>query len=165
MNPILAGVIALIVSFGLPILIGASRKSYGQEWYRRLKKPKLAAADLTVNVVFLIIYFAETIALYNILTITDSTAVVLFSVWFLGTAILSGVWSRLFFQYRRCDWALLALTVELPLLWWLVVSLYQFPNLAWLFLLPRAIWGLYAITVNVELYRLNADFWKSQKMG
>lgn len=165
MNPILAGVIALIVSFGLPILVGASRKSYGQEWYRRLKKPSHAATDMTVNVVFLIVYVVETIALYHILTITDTAAAVTFSVWFVGTAFLSGIWSRLFFQYRRCDWALLALGFELPILWWLVVSLYQYSNPAWLFLLPRALWGLYAITVNVGLYRLNADFWKSQKMS
>lgn len=163
MNPILAGIIAFFVSFGLPILIGASRKSYGQEWYRRLKKPRYSTSDLTVNLFFLIIYLVETIALYLFLTIDEPSSMIIYTGWFLLTAVLSGVWSRLFFQYRRCDWALYALIVEIPLLWGLVLASYSTANSAWMFLLPRATWGLYAVLLNVGLYRLNLDFWKSQK--
>lgn len=163
MNPILAGVVAFVASFGLPILVGASRKSYGQEWYRSLKKPSHSMSDLTVNLVFLFIYFAETIALYHFLTIGEVSTMIFFTGWFLLTAVLSGIWSRLFFQYRRCDWALAALIVEIPLLWGLVFASYSAASSAWIFLLPRATWGLYAVTVNIGLYRLNLDFWKSQK--
>jgi tryptophan-rich sensory protein len=163
MNPILAGIIAFIVSFGLPILVGATRKSYGQEWYRTLKKPRHMASDLTVNVVFLLFYILESVALYLILTLPEHAQILIYASWFIATALLSGLWSRLFFQYRRCDWALLALLCEVPLLWGLIFALYSSGHTAWNFLLPRAVWGIYAVTVNLQLCRLNKDFWKSHK--
>lgn len=163
MNPILAGIVAFLTSFGLPILVGASRKSYGQEWYRRLKKPVHAASDITTNVVFLIFYLVETFAFYYLLTIDEPAAMVLYSGWFLATAVLSGIWSRLFFQYRRCDWSIAALMIEIPLLWGLIIAMFQYDNPAWFLLLPRAVWCIYAVTVNIGLYRLNIEFWKSVK--
>ncbi len=158
MTPILAGFIAFLISFGLPIVLGASRKSYGQEWYRRLLKPSHAVSDIAFNIVFIIIYISETVALFHILTIPLSSQMVLFAIWFLATAILSGLWSRLFFQYKRCMYALLALALEVILIWALVYALNLEGNPAWIFLLPRSVWGLYAVTVNLQLYRLNADF-------
>ena len=165
MNPILAGLVAFLVSFGLPILVGASRKSYGQEWYRVLKKPPHAAGDLAINIVFLVIYLLETFALYHILTMAFTGTMIAFTIWFLATAVLSGIWSRLFFQYRRCDWALYSLIAELVLLWSLIAVLHSNAIVAWYFLLPRALWGFYAVTVNVQLLRLNYNFWNSQKLG
>jgi tryptophan-rich sensory protein len=163
MNPIFAAFVAFTLSFGLPILLGASRKSYGQEWYRSLRKPSHSVSDITFNVVFIIIYISETVALFHILTIPLSSQMFLFAIWFLATAILSGLWSRLFFQYKRCMHALSALGLEIILIWALVYALNIDGNPAWIFLLPRAVWGLYAVTVNLQLYRLNVDFWKSQK--
>jgi tryptophan-rich sensory protein len=163
MNPVLAGLVAFVVSFGLPIMVGASRKSYGQEWYNRLKKPSHAVSDLTINVVFIVIYISETVAFYHLLTIPITTDMVIFTTWFLITAILSGLWSRLFFQYKSCDKALTAFVIELFLIWGLISALYMNGISGWLFLLPRAIWGLYAVTVNYQLCRLNKDFWKSNK--
>ncbi len=163
MNPILAGLIAFVVSFGLPILVGASRKSYGQEWYRQLKKPSYAVSDLTINIVFIVIYVSESVALYHLLTIPSLQDMVLFTSWFVLTAFLSGIWSRLFFQHKRCDLALMALGLEVVLIWALIYSLFMHQVYGWLFLLPRALWGLYAITVNQQLYKLNMVFWNSQK--
>jgi len=163
MNPILAGFIAFLISFGLPIVLGASRKSYGQEWYRRLKKPTHAASDLTFNIVFIVIYISETFAIFHLLTLPTASEMVIFVAWFLITAFLSGMWSRLFFQYKRCDLALAALSFEIVLIWGLIFTLYFHEIAGWFFLLPRAVWGLYAITVNIQLYRLNTNYWKSQK--
>lgn len=163
MNPILAGFIAFLISFGLPILLGASRKSYGQEWYRRLKKPTHTVSDLTINVVFIVIYISETFVIYHLLTLPVASEMIIFVVWFLLTAFLSGIWSRLFFQYKRCDQALAALSLEIVLIWGLIFSLYLHEIDGWVFLLPRAVWVLYAVTVNMQLFRLNTDFWKSQK--
>jgi len=163
MNPILAGFIAFLISFGLPIVLGASRKSYGQEWYRRLKKPNHAVSDLTINVVFIVIYISETVAIYHLLTLPTASEMVTFVAWFLITAFLSGIWSRLFFQYKRCDQALAALGLEVVLIWGLIGTLLMHEIIGWMFLIPRAVWVLYAVTVNAQVYRLNTDFWKSQK--
>ncbi len=163
MNPILAGLIAFVISFGLPILVGASRKSYGQEWYNWLKKPSHAVSDLTINVVFIVIYISESVALFHLLTIPVAPEMILFTAWFLLTAFLSGIWSRLFFQYQRCFIALAAFVAELILIWGLITALHLNEISGWVFLLPRAIWGLYAVMINYQLYSLNKDFWKSRK--
>jgi tryptophan-rich sensory protein len=163
MNSILAGCIAFTVSFGLPILVGASRKSYGQEWYRRLKKPSHSASDVTVNVVFIVIYLSEVFALYQFLKIPALPEMALYTSWFVATAMLSGIWSRLFFQLKRCDIALATLGIEVVMLWALVYTLHANGIAGWMFLLPRALWVPYAFTVNLQLYKLNIDFWKSRK--
>ncbi len=163
MNPILAGLVAFLVSFGLPILVGASRKAYGQEWYRRLKKPSHAVSDMTINVVFIVIYLSESAALFHLLTIPQASEMITYTAWFLVTAFLSGIWSRLFFQHKNCEGALAAFAVELVLLWGLIAAMNLNSISGWLFLMPRAIWGLYAVTINYQFYTLNRDFWKSQK--
>lgn len=159
MQPIIAIVIAFLICFGLPILLGASRKSYGQEWYRKLKKPSFSPPDLVFNIVFLLFYILETIGLYYILIIDQMSVMLLYASWFVATVVLSALWSRFFFQYKRCDISIGIFAVEILLLWPLVVLLYNDMIIAWAFFLPRAIWGLYAIVVNIEFYRLNRNFW------
>lgn len=155
--------ICLLVAFALPTLLGASYKYYTADWYKNLKKPSFAFPDIVFIVIFPIFYFLESIGLYLIFTSADQTSVYLYSGIYLLSAILSGIWSRLFFIYKRCDYSLVAFFAEIPISISLVYLLFQESNMAWLFFLPRTIWGFYAIFANVQFYRLNIVFWNNVK--
>jgi translocator protein len=163
MQPVLAIVIAFVTCFGLPILLGANRKSYGQEWYRRLKKPSFSPPDMVFNLVFLVFYILETIGFYYILSINEMSAMLFYALWFVATVVLSALWSRLFFQYQRCDLSIAIFIIEILLLWPLIAFLYSDAIIAWVFLLPRAVWGIYAIAVNIGFYSLNRAYWDGIK--
>jgi tryptophan-rich sensory protein len=160
---ILTFITCLVVSVALPNIFGVSYKYYEQEWYKNLKRPSFAFPDIVFIVIFPIFYILEAIGLYLIVTNSNKTSLVVFGTLYLLSAFLSGVWSRLFFKQKRCDWSLWAFFIELPVGWIFVYLLTQENHLAWALFLPRVIWGLYAIFANVEYYRLNKDFWDKQK--
>jgi tryptophan-rich sensory protein len=160
---ILTFIACLVVSVALPNILGVSYKYYEQEWYKNLKRPSFAFPDIVFIVIFPIFYILEAIGLYLLVTNPNKTSLVIFGGLYILSAILSGVWSRLFFKLKRCDWSLWAFFAELPVGWLFVYLLTQENHLAWALFLPRAIWGLYAIFANVEYYRLNKAFWEKQK--
>lgn len=164
MNSILLFIICLLISFILPTILGVSYKAYEQEWYQKLKRPRFAFPDIVFIVIFPLFYLLESIGLYYILTNDNKTSILVFGSLYLLSAILSGIWSRLFFQYKRCDLSLWAFFAELPVGWIFLFLLYQENHIAWFFFLPRVIWGLYAIFANIQYLRLNREFWDTVKM-
>ena len=158
---ILIYVVCLIISFGLPTVLGASYKYYTADWYKNLKKPSFAFPDSVFIVIFPIFYLLESTGLYLIFSNSNETSIYIYGSIYLVSSILSGVWSRLFFIYKRCDYSLVAFFTEIPFSIALVYLLSQESHLAWLFFLPRTIWGAYAIFANVQFYRLNKKFWNS----
>lgn len=163
MNTIIIFIICLLISFILPMVLGVSYKAYEQEWYQNLKRPGFAFPDIVFIVIFPIFYILEAIGLYYIMTNDNITSILVFGSLYLLSAILSGIWSRLFFKYQRCDLSLWAFFFELPVGWVFLFLLYQENHIAWLFFLPRVIWGLYAIFANIEYFRLNREFWDKVK--
>lgn len=163
MNPIVIFIICLLTSFILPTIFGVSYKAYEQEWYKNLKRPSFAFPDIVFIIIFPIFYILEAIGLFYILTNDNKTSIWTFGILYLLSAVLSGVWSRLFFKYKRCDLSLWAFFFELPVGWIFLYLLYQENHLAWAFFLPRVIWSLYAIFSNVEYFRLNKEFWDNAK--
>ena len=163
MNPIITFIICLLTSFILPTVLGVSYKAYEQDWYKNLKRPSFAFPDIVFIVIFPIFYILEAIGLFYLVTNDNKTSIWTFVILYLLSAILSGIWSRLFFKYKRCDLSLLAFFFELPVGWIFLFLLYQENHLGWAFFLPRVIWGLYAIFANVEYFRLNREFWDNAK--
>ncbi len=163
MNTVMLITISILISFGLPVVLGANYKYYKQDWYRQLKRPRIALPDVVFNVIFPVFYLLEATGIYVILSSPGVNSVNLYAVLFLGSAVLSGIWSRLFFIYKRCDLSLWAFFLELPFTWIFVYLLLQEGHSAWAFFLPRLVWGLYAIVVNVQFYRLNTAFWNALK--
>jgi tryptophan-rich sensory protein len=68
------------------------------------------------------------------------------------------LWSPLFFNLRRPDWAL----IEVPFLWLsilgLIVFLAPISRLASLLLTPYILWVSFAAFLNLVIVRLNAPF-------
>ena len=164
MNPIFIFIICLLTSFILPTVLGVSYKAYEQDWYKNLKRPSFAFPDIVFIVIFPVFYILEAIGLFYLVTNHNKTSIWTFFILYLLSAILSGIWSRLFFKYKRCDLSLGAFFIELPVGWIFLFLLYQENHLAWAFFLPRVIWGLYAIFANVEYFRLNREFWDNAKI-
>jgi tryptophan-rich sensory protein len=156
-------ILCLLTSFILPTVFGASYKAYEQEWYKNLKRPSFAFPDIVFIIIFPVFYLLEAIGLFNIVTNDNKTSMLTLGVLYLLSAILSGIWSRLFFNYKRCDLSLWAFFFELPVSWIFLFLLYQENHLAWAFFLPRVIWGFYAIFANLAYFRLNKDFWDKAK--
>ena len=163
MNPIITFILCLLTSFILPTVLGVSYKAYEQEWYKNLKRPSFAFPDIVFIVIFPVFYILEAIGLFYIVLNNNKTPILILGILYLLSAILSGIWSRLFFKYKRCDLSLWAFFLELPAGWIFLFLLYQENHFAWAFFLPRVIWGFYAIFANVEYLRLNKDFWDSAK--
>jgi tryptophan-rich sensory protein len=163
MNPIFIFIICLLTSFILPTVLGVSYKAYEQDWYKNLKRPSFAFPDIVFIVIFPVFYILEAIGLFYIVTNDNKNSIWTFIILYLLSAILSGIWSRPFFKYKRCDLSLWAFFFELPVGWIFLFLLCQENHLAWAFFLPRVIWGFYAIFANVEYFRLNREFWDNAK--
>jgi tryptophan-rich sensory protein len=163
MNQIALITLSLVISFGVPSILGASYKYYKADWYKSLKRPNFAFPDIVFIVIFPIFYLLEAIGLFTLLTNTNVNNIILYSLIYLASAILNGLWSRLFFIYQRCDLSLWAFFGGFPFDWAFLYLLLQEKHLAWAYFIPRVIWGFYAIFANVQYYRLNKEFWDSIK--
>jgi len=68
------------------------------------------------------------------------------------------LWSPLFFNFRRPDWAL----IEVPFLWLsilaLVVGVVPLSPAAGLLLMPYLLWVAFAAVLNLTIVRLNGPF-------
>jgi tryptophan-rich sensory protein len=74
---------------------------------------------------------------------------------FLLNALLNVLWSVLFFQARRPDWALIEIVLLTGSVLWLIALCAQLDRLAARLLLPYLAWVLFAATVNAGVVRLN----------
>jgi tryptophan-rich sensory protein len=72
--------------------------------------------------------------------------------------VFHGLWSPLFFNMRRPDWAL----IEAPLLWLsiaaLMVGLAPFSPVAVWLLIPYLVWVSFAVVLNAVIVRMNGPF-------
>jgi tryptophan-rich sensory protein len=72
--------------------------------------------------------------------------------------VLHALWSPLFFNLRRPDWAL----IEAPLLWLsvaaLMVGLTPYSHLAPWLLAPYLLWVSFAVVLNAVIVRMNGPF-------
>lgn len=128
-------------------------------WYRSLAQPSWAPADPVYGAAWTMIF--ALIAGSGVLAWREApsrpaveTLIGLFAL----NGFLNILWSLLFFQFRRPDWAL----YELALLWLSIVALMIFTGRlsrpAALLLLPYLAWVSFAGVLNWQIVQLNGAF-------
>jgi tryptophan-rich sensory protein len=89
---------------------------------------------------------------------TDGAAHARIAALFAANIVFHLLWSPLFFNLRRPDWAL----IEVPFLWLsilgLIVGLAPLAPLAGLLLAPYLLWVSFAAFLNLTIVRLNPPF-------
>lgn len=128
-------------------------------WYRNLKKPPWQPPDWLFGPAWTLILglaaWAAVLAWNGAVDDAGRTAIIiLYGVNF----VFHFLWSPLFFNFRRPDWAL----VEVVFLWVsvlaLCVGLRQFSVLASWLIVPYLVWVSFAAILNLFIVRLNAPF-------
>ena len=128
-------------------------------WYRGLEQPSWAPPDPVYGAAWTLIFALAAASGVLAWRAAPSRSVV---ETLIGLFALNGflniLWSLLFFQFRRPDWAL----IELVALWLSVAALMAFTGrlakpAAWL-LLPYLLWVSFAGWLNWEIIRLNQAF-------
>jgi tryptophan-rich sensory protein len=152
---------AILVAAGVALLVaalGATVTDLGP-WYGRLAKPSWQPPGPAFGIIWTVIY--------ALCALSGATAWRRASAkgrreWILGLFALNGflnlLWSLLFFQLKRPDWALseaplLVLSVAL-----LMIFLWRFARPSSLMLAPYLVWVCIATALNVEIVKLNPPF-------
>jgi benzodiazapine receptor len=154
---IVAAVITVIV-----LAIGGAVTTIGP-WYRDLRKPSWNPPNWAFGPAWTLILGLA--AWSGVLAWTHAVGdpahgriALLFGV----NIVLHVLWSPLFFNLRRPDWAL----IEVPFLWLsiaaLMVGLAPYSSTAAWLLLPYLLWVSFATVLNFKIVRLNAPFGKSK---
>jgi tryptophan-rich sensory protein len=147
---LVAGLIAILMlgGGGLSITIGS--------WYRDLRKPPWNPPNWAFGPAWTVILglaaWAGVLAWTHSRSPADHERVaILFAI----NVVFHTLWSPLFFNMRRPDWAL----IEIPFLWLsilaLVIGVQPLSPLASLLLLPYLLWVSFAAFLNLTIVRLN----------
>ncbi len=159
MTIIIAAIITLFVLVG-----GATLTKVGP-WYRALRKPWWNPPEWVFGPAWTVILslaaWAGVLAWTSSPPEAHATIATLFAV----NIFFHMLWTPLFFNLRRPDWALF----EVPLLWLSVAALMvgvapYSTKAAWL-LLPYLLWVAFAAYLNLKIVRLNAPFAGKASIG
>jgi translocator protein len=152
--PIIAAAAIVVLMLG----VGAWMTTVGP-WYRDLRKPAWNPPDWIFGPAWTVILALAGWAGVSAWTNASSSAdqfliLVLFGI----NVVLHMLWSPLFFNLRRPDWAL----IEVPFLWLSIVALMvELANLSllsvWL-LSPYLLWVTFAAFLNFTIVRMNDRF-------
>jgi tryptophan-rich sensory protein len=150
-------IIAAIITV-LVLGIGATMTKVGS-WYRNLRKPAWNPPEWLFGPAWAVILGLA--AWSGVLAWThapDARTQILIAVLFGVNILLHLLWSPLFFNLRRPDWAL----IEVPFLWLSVIALMVAvapfaPVASWL-LLPYLLWVAFAAFLNLTIVRMNPPF-------
>jgi len=152
--PIIVAAIITVLVLG----IGATMTKVGA-WYRNLRKPAWNPPEWVFGPAWAVILgLAAWSGVVAWTDAPDAGAQTLIAVLFGVNIFLHLLWSPLFFNLRRPDWAL----IEVPFLWLsviaLMVALAPFaPTASWL-LLPYLLWVAFAAVLNLTIVRMNPPF-------
>tara|TARA_B100000678_G_scaffold147895_1_gene123430 strand:+ start:233 stop:715 length:483 start_codon:yes stop_codon:yes gene_type:complete len=153
-NPVIFAVIwALVLGIG-----GGLLTSIGS-WYHNLKKPAWQPPDWLFGPAWTVILglAAWAFVLSWNGTATDHDRFLLIALYLIN-GIFHFLWSPLFFNFKRPDWAL----IEVPFLWVsvlaLCVVLRQWSVLASWLIVPYLIWVSFAAILNWKITQLNGSF-------
>jgi tryptophan-rich sensory protein len=151
----------IIVAASLTILllaVGGLTTNVG-DWYRALRKPPWNPPNWAFGPAWTLILGLAACA--GVLAWThahDTGAQVRIAALFAANIVFHALWSPLFFNLRRPDWAL----IEVPFLWLsilaLIVGLTPLSPLAGLLLAPYLLWVSFAAVLNLTIVRLNRPF-------
>jgi tryptophan-rich sensory protein len=128
-------------------------------WYRNLRKPAWNPPDWLFGPAWTVILsLAAWAGVVGWTHAPDSGAHLRIAVLFAVNIVLHMLWTPLFFNLRRPDWAL----IEVPFLWLsivaLMVGLAPISSLASWLLLPYLVWVAFAAFLNFTIVRMNPPF-------
>jgi benzodiazapine receptor len=138
--------------------IGGAMTTVGP-WYRDLRKPSWNPPDWVFGPAWtLILGLAAWAGVLAWTTAPDAAAHWRIALLFAVNIVFHGLWSPLFFNLRRPDWAL----IEVPFLWLsilaLMVGVAPFTRLGVWLLLPYLLWVAFAAFLNWTIVRINPPF-------
>lgn len=159
MFPALVAAAITIVVLG----VGGAMTQVGP-WYRGLRKPTWNPPDWLFGPAWAVILgLAAWAGVLGWTHAPDAGARVRLAAVFGVNIALHMLWSPLFFNLKRPDWAL----VEVPFLWLsilaLIVTLAPSSPLAGALLAPYLMWVAFAAYLNLVIVRLNAPFAPSSR--
>ena len=152
--PIVIAALTVLLMLG----IGGSMTTIGP-WYRDLRKPTWNPPNWIFGPAWTAILglaaWAGVLAWTNASSSTERVRIlVLFGI----NIVLYVLWTPLFFNLRRPDWAL----IEVPFLWLSIAAVMlgvgRYSTLAVWLLLPYLLWVAFAAFLNFEIVRLNRPF-------
>jgi tryptophan-rich sensory protein len=151
----------VIVAASLTILLlgfGGLMTTIGP-WYRDLRKPSWNPPNWVFGPAWTIILGLAAWAGVLAWTHTaDAGAHLRIAALFAVNIVCHALWSPLFFNLKRPDWAL----IEVPFLWLsilgLIIGLAPLSPLAGWLLVPYLLWVSFAAVLNLTIVRLNAPF-------
>jgi tryptophan-rich sensory protein len=150
---VVAALIALVV-----LGIGGAMTTVGP-WYRGLRKPSWNPPNWAFGPAWTIILgLAAWAGVLGWTHATDGFERSVVAGLFAFNIVCHMLWSPLFFNLQRPDWAL----IEVPFLWLsivtLMIGLAPLSHLAVILLIPYLLWVSFAAFLNFVMVRLNAPF-------
>ncbi len=138
--------------------LGASATDIGP-WYQALAKPSWQPPDWLFGPAWTLIYALIAVAGVNAWRAARTRAarqrvLLLFAV----NALLNVLWSELFFNLHRPDWAVLETTVFWLSIVVLIAAVWPLSHRAGWLLAPYLAWVTFASVLNLAVVRLNAPF-------
>jgi len=154
MLPILVATITTLLVLG----VGGWMTTVGP-WYENLRKPSWNPPNWIFGPAWtLILGLAAWSGVLAWADAFDGSGRLLILLLFGINIVLHMLWSPLFFNLKRPDWAL----IELPFLWLSIVALMlavaRFSTLASWLLLPYLLWVAFAAFLNLTIVRMNRPF-------
>jgi benzodiazapine receptor len=158
---IVVAVLITVVVLG----IGGAATSVGA-WYRDLRKPSWNPPNWAFGPAWTIILsLAAWAGVLGWTHAPDAGARAMVAVLFGVNIVFHMLWSPLFFNLHRPDWAL----IEVPFLWLSILALMIFlapiSRLASALLAPYLLWVTFAAYLNLVIVRLNAPFQPARLRG
>jgi tryptophan-rich sensory protein len=152
--PIIVAAVTVIIVLG----VGGALTTVGP-WYRALRKPSWNPPDWAFGPAWTIILglagWAGVLGWTHTADPgTHTQIIVLFSV----NIVFHMLWSPLFFNFRRPDWALIEVTFLWSSIVALMIGLAPLSTLASWLLLPYLLWVSFAAFLNFVIVRMNAPF-------
>ena len=153
-NPVVVAALAAVAVAGL----GASATDVGP-WYQGLRKPSWQPPDLLFGPVWTLIYALTALSGVKAWRAapdrrTRERVLMLFA----ANALLNVLWSELFFNFRRPDWALWETAPFLASIAVLIAAVWPLSRTAGWLLAPYLAWVTFATVLNLAVVRLNAPF-------
>jgi tryptophan-rich sensory protein len=147
----------------LAVLAGGAKLTTVGPWYRALRKPWWNPPEWAFGPAWAVILGLAAWAGVEAWTASagDSGAHARIALLFAINIFFHMLWTPIFFNLRRPDWAL----VEVVFLWLsvaaLIIGLAPISSQAALLLLPYLLWVMFAAYLNLKIVRLNAPFGRS----
>lgn len=125
------------------------------DWYNTLIQPSLTPPDRVFMIVWPILYTMMAVSFILMLRTpvdADRTKAVRY---FFGQLFFNFLWSPVFFMFKNPAGALVVLILLLFFLYRTIFLFYQHSKTAAFLLLPYAVWGMFALYLNIGIVVLN----------